>query len=84
MRPVAISVGALVNICAPVKPIVPPPEVKVKSAGCGNIGGGSLAYRARAGGIQCYGRAEILALTAIEPLVPACNVNAPVAVMLSE
>ena len=28
--PVAISVGALVNICAPVKPIVPPPEVKVR------------------------------------------------------
>ena len=28
--PVAISVGALVSICAPVKPIVPPPEVKVR------------------------------------------------------
>ena len=27
---------------------------------------------------------EILALTAIEPLVPACNVNAPVAVMPSD
>ncbi len=84
--PVAIRVGALVNICAPTKPIVPPPEVKVKVPAVDILVAAAwlivpvpvpVAFKVTEEPV-------ILALTAIEPLVPACKVNAPVAVMVSD
>ena len=81
--PVAISVGALVSICAPVKPIVPPPEVKVRVPAVDILVDAAWLIVPEPAGIQCYGRAGNISITAIVPLVPACKVNAPVAVMVS-
>lgn len=77
----AIRVGALVNMFAPAAPMAPLPELKVKVPAVDILVAACCVITPLPAAFKVTEDPEIVAFTAIAPLVPACNVNAPEAVM---